>query len=95
MFKKIKLKFIFNICQAFKNLEKSGYKTKIESLKSQLLKTNISLKLNFLDYLFKKNNVDKNLYLKQDFSFPDLRNIDTMRKRDLYMNKKTIRKRYL
>ena len=58
MFKKIKLKFIFNICQAFKNLEKSGYKIKIESLKSQLLKTNISFKLNFLDYLFKKNNVD-------------------------------------
>ena len=65
MLKKIKFKFIFNVCQAFKNLEKSGYKKKIEALKSQLLNVNISFKSNFIDYLIKKNNVDKNQYLKQ------------------------------
>ena len=65
MLKKFKFKFIFNVCQAFKNLEKSGYKKKIEALKSQLLNVNISFKSNFIDYLFKKNNVDKNQYLKQ------------------------------
>ena len=65
MFKKFKFKFIFNVCQAFKNLEKSGYKTKIELLKSQILKTNVSFESNFIDYFFKKNNFDKNLYIKQ------------------------------